>query len=63
MDIYSFIPVSRCVGMGSSALLCPGPIMLLRRPWLSVLIILKNIPGGAHPGKDWVNEVKSVLYE
>ena len=27
-----FIPVSGCVVMNISALLCPGPIMLLRRP-------------------------------
>ena len=24
INIYSFIPVSGCVGMGPSALLCPG---------------------------------------
>ena len=24
IDIYSFIPVSGCVGMGPSALFCPG---------------------------------------
>jgi hypothetical protein len=24
IDIYSFIPVSGCVGMGAGALLCPG---------------------------------------
>jgi hypothetical protein len=24
IDIYSFIPVSGCVGMGTGALLCPG---------------------------------------
>jgi hypothetical protein len=24
IDIYSFIPASACVGMGPSALLCPG---------------------------------------
>jgi len=24
IDIYSYIPVSGCVGMGTSALLCPG---------------------------------------
>jgi hypothetical protein len=24
MEIYNFIPVSGCVGMGPSALLCPG---------------------------------------
>jgi len=33
IDIYSFIPVSGCVGMGPSALLCPVPIMLLIWPW------------------------------
>jgi hypothetical protein len=32
IDINSFIPVSCCVFLGPSALLCPGPIMLLRRP-------------------------------
>jgi hypothetical protein len=31
IDIYSFISASGCVGMGSSALLFPGPIMLLKK--------------------------------
>jgi hypothetical protein len=34
IDIYSFIPVSGCVGMDLSALLYPGTIMLLRRHWV-----------------------------
>jgi hypothetical protein len=34
IDIYSFIPVSGCVGMDPSALLYPGIIMLQRRPWV-----------------------------
>ena len=38
IDIYSFIPVGDCVGMGSSGLLCPGPILLLRRPEYDPLI-------------------------
>jgi len=33
--IYSFIHVSGCVSRGTRTLLYPGPIMLLRRPWLS----------------------------
>jgi len=32
IDIYSFIHVSGCVGMGPSGLFVRGPIMLLRRP-------------------------------
>jgi len=49
IDIYSFIHVSGCVFMGSSAMLCPGPIMLLRRPCVRaknnvqlVLVLLYN---------------------
>jgi hypothetical protein len=34
IDIYSYIPVSGCVGMGHNALLWPEPVMLLRRFWL-----------------------------
>jgi hypothetical protein len=30
IDIYSFIPVSGCVGMGSGALLCPGPAIFVK---------------------------------
>jgi hypothetical protein len=33
IDIYSFIPVSACVGSAPSALLYPDPIMLLRRQY------------------------------
>ena len=42
--IYIFIPVtvSGCVGRGPSALLCPGPIMLLRRPWSEWLLFNAN---------------------
>jgi hypothetical protein len=29
IDIYSFIPVSGCVGMGPNALIYPGPTNLL----------------------------------
>ena len=32
IDSYSFIPVRSCVGMGPSALNCPGPLLLLRQP-------------------------------
>jgi hypothetical protein len=32
IHIYIFIPVSGCVDKGSCALLCPGPMMLLRWP-------------------------------
>ena len=32
IDIYIFIPMGGFVGMGPCALLCQGPIMLLRRP-------------------------------
>ena len=32
IDICSFYPVSGYLGMGPSALPCPGPIILLRRP-------------------------------
>jgi hypothetical protein len=31
IDIYSFIPMSGCVGMGPSALFALGSVMLLRR--------------------------------
>jgi hypothetical protein len=34
IDNYSFIPVSGCVDMDPSELLCPGHNMLLRRPSL-----------------------------
>jgi len=36
IDICSFIPVSGCVGMGPSALLCPEPLMLLRLPCMRI---------------------------
>jgi hypothetical protein len=32
IDIYSFIPVSGCVGMGHSALLCPGAYDVVKTP-------------------------------
>jgi len=32
IDIYIFIPMSGWVGRDPSALLCPGPVMLLRWP-------------------------------
>ena len=32
IDIYSFIPVSGCVGMGSGARFARGLLFLLRRP-------------------------------
>ena len=35
--IYSFISVSVCLDRGLSALLWPGPILLIRRPWLYVI--------------------------
>jgi hypothetical protein len=35
IDIYLFIRASGCVGIGTSLLLSPGPMMLLRRPWIS----------------------------
>ena len=42
IDIYSFIPVSGCVGMITSAVLCSGPIMLLIRSW-SLFILLRRL--------------------
>ena len=30
IDIYSFIPVSGCVGIGPSALLCPGAYNVIK---------------------------------
>ena len=30
IDIYSFIPVSGCVGMGFGALLWPGPVIFVK---------------------------------
>jgi hypothetical protein len=35
--IYSFISVSVCIDMDLSALLWPGPILLIRRPWPYVI--------------------------
>jgi hypothetical protein len=35
--IYSFISVSVCIDRGLSALLWPGPILLIRRPWPYVI--------------------------
>jgi hypothetical protein len=32
IDIYSFIPVSGCVDMGTIALLCPGAYILKVNP-------------------------------
>ena len=34
--IFSFIPASDCVGRGPSTRLYSEPIMLLRRPWVSM---------------------------
>ena len=34
IDLYSFIPVSGCVGRSPSILLCSGTRMLLRQPWV-----------------------------
>jgi len=42
MDIYICIPVSGCVGRGSSALFCRGPIIILRRPYYSIQLYLQN---------------------
>jgi hypothetical protein len=41
--IYIFIPVSGCVCMGHSALLFPGPIILFRRPYVSILPLSTNL--------------------
>jgi len=41
IDIYSFIPVSSCVGMGLSALLWPGSMLLLRQPWSYCVSVLR----------------------
>ena len=35
--IYSFISASVCIDRGLSALLWPGPILLIRRPWPYVI--------------------------
>ena len=35
IDIYSFIPVSGCVGMDTTALYCPRAYNVVRRPWVS----------------------------
>ena len=35
--LYSFISVSVCIDRGLSALLWPGPILLIRRPWPYVI--------------------------
>ena len=35
--IYSFISVSVCIDKGLGALLWPGPILLIRRPWPYVI--------------------------
>jgi hypothetical protein len=35
--IYSFISVSVCIDRALSALLWPGPILLIRRPWPCVI--------------------------
>ena len=37
--IYIFIRVSGCVGNDPSPLVFPGPMMLVRRPWLHVGIL------------------------
>jgi hypothetical protein len=39
INIYSFIPASGCVGMSTSAQLCPGAMMLLRRPCIEAEVI------------------------
>jgi hypothetical protein len=39
INIDSFIPLSGCVGMGTSAQLCPASILLLTRPWTWVKVI------------------------
>jgi hypothetical protein len=47
--IYIVIPVSGSVGRGPSALICPGSIMLLRRPWILVMVpteLLSASPSG-----------------
>jgi len=38
IDHLQFKPLSGCVGRDPSALHCPGPTMLLRRPWLTVSV-------------------------
>lgn len=47
--IYIVIPVSGSVGRGPSALIFPGSIMLLRRPWILVMVpteLLSASPSG-----------------
>ena len=38
MDIYSFIPAIGCVGIIQVHCCAPGPIILLRWPWLVIYI-------------------------
>jgi hypothetical protein len=40
--IYSFIPLSGCVGMGPSALLCPGPRDAVKSALLLLLLSKKQ---------------------
>ena len=51
IDIYSFIPLSGCVGMGPSALFCRGSILLLRRPCSSV--VNRGFKYRSSPTKDY----------
>ena len=37
IDIYSFIPVSGCVGMGPVHCFARGPMILLRCPWVYII--------------------------
>jgi hypothetical protein len=43
IGIYSFIPVSGCVGIGPSELFCRGPMILLRWPCSRVLLFTQYL--------------------
>ena len=40
LTIYSFIPVSGCLGRGPVHCFVLGPLMLLRRPWVMILFVV-----------------------